>query len=94
MIVYEYSVFRSDIAEYGFKNISLGSNHTMRKTPYGEYAQVNEMVLKQAAEQAIELLRDSEAYTDMVNTNFEIGRRCFSLESLEDILHKLISKKT
>lgn len=93
MIVYEYSVFRSDIAKYGFKNISLGSNHTMRNTPYGEYAQVNEKVLKQAAEQAIKLLKDSEAYRDMVNTNFEIGRRWFSLEALEAILQEIISKK-
>jgi mannosylglucosylglycerate synthase len=83
MIVFEYSVFVSDIKEKGFKYASLGQEYVVGEDGL---AKVEGKYVKSAAESCIMYLKDKEMRDKHVEENFQIGAKYFSLEGLEEIL--------
>ena len=86
-IVFEYSVFQSDIKAYGFDYISLGSQYSVGENGL---AQIDRQVLEQAANACVETLCDKETYQSSVEKNFQIARKHLSLEALETMIAQLL----
>jgi len=82
-IVYEYSVFESDIKEKNFNIISLGNSYTENEN---KLVSISDDVLQKAAEEVQEYLCNKEKYDTSVEENFKIGKKYFSMESLEILL--------
>lgn len=86
-IVFEYSVFESDIKQYGFDYISLGNKY---ETMDNGLAILNKDVLDKAANETIEYLTNNAKYEDCVSKNFEIAKKELSLDALEKLVLSLI----
>lgn len=86
--LYEYPVFRTDIAPVGFKYVSLGHSH---ETDDMGLVRIPRPVLDQAAQEVAELLATPDRYSDIAEHNFTLGRTHFSLESLAEYLDRLVS---
>ena len=84
IVLFEYEVFKSDIKPMGLRYVSLGDRYFRE----GNFVKVEESVLQRAVEELSKLLRDSSFYRETVEHNFEVGRRHFSLEKLEEILSR------
>ncbi|MCP5454901.1 MAG: glycosyltransferase family 4 protein [Thermotogae bacterium] len=85
ILIYEYPVYKSDIAKTGFKTVSLGDNAFNKN---GFFA-VSENMYKKCSLEITELLF-SEKTKDILNNNFEIGKKYYSYETLRKILEKNI----
>lgn len=85
-IVFEYSVFLSDIKAYGFDYISLGNSYTVDDRGLAVIARDK---LESAAEETINYLTDQDLYSTSVNRNFEIGKKNFSKNALEQLIMPL-----
>jgi len=86
MIIFEYPVFQSDILQFGFKNISLGSDFVEKEENGLAYVSVNREMIEDAAKEAIELLKNKKKYETFVNKNFEIASQELSYKALEKML--------
>ena len=86
IVLFEYEVFLRDIKPHGIRYISLGREYDVKDG----LVDVKRSILKEAAREAREILFDEEKYREMVEENFEIGKREFSLEKLEEILKERI----
>lgn len=86
--LYEYPVFRSDIAPVGFRYVSLGSSHERDEMGL---ARVPEPVLRRAAREVADLLASPEHYRQVVEHNFALGKTHFSLETLAKHLDRLVT---
>lgn len=86
-IVFEYSVFISDIIDFGFDYISLGDTYTIGEN---NLAKVEISILKRAADECIEYLCSKQKYYDSVEKNFGIGKQNLSLEALEKLIKTLM----
>ncbi|ACB09924.1 MAG TPA: glycosyl transferase family 1 [Thermotoga sp.] len=84
VVLFEYEVFKSDIKPAGLKYVSLGD----RCFRENGLVKVDERILKKAVEEISRLLFDPSLYRETVEHNFEVGKRHFSLERLEDILSR------
>jgi hypothetical protein len=82
-------VYEMDIRDYGFDFVSLGKTNQIGDDGL---ASVNDMKVKEAAEQMAELLTDADAYNRVVQHNFQIGKSNFSHESLHLLLEPLIKE--
>ncbi|PLV59949.1 mannosylglucosylglycerate synthase [Thermotoga sp. KOL6] len=82
IVLFEYEVFKSDIKPSGLKYASLGDRYWREK----EFVRVEKSVLTKAADDLSQILFDSILYRNIVEHNFEIGKKHFSLERLEKIL--------
>jgi glycosyltransferase involved in cell wall biosynthesis len=86
--IFEYPVYRADIKHKGFDVISLGD-----KVEYsGEsgLVSVDKSIVNRAAKKAVEVLTNPIVRQAMVDRNFALGRRYYSLASLEKCLNELI----
>ncbi|MCP5117693.1 MAG: glycosyltransferase family 4 protein, partial [bacterium] len=72
VVVFEYPVYKEDIAPKGVKVISLGD----------AVAKISETALSDAADQMIPLLTDTAAREQVTSHNREIGKRHFDFEVL------------
>lgn len=88
-IIYEYPVYLSDIKDKNFSFISLGCTHTIGKN---NDVIVEKNIIKNVAQEAIEILTDSKLYRNVTEHNMHIGKRYYSLESLEDYLQEILKK--
>jgi mannosylglucosylglycerate synthase len=89
MVIYEYPVYQTDIANKGFSFISLGGNHTVGEDGL---VQVENNKVKDAAKQAIDILTNPSLYNEVTNHNFAIGQQYFSYEALKSYLSPLVEK--
>ncbi|WP_232617947.1 hypothetical protein [Thermosipho africanus] len=89
IVLFEYKVFESDIKMSGLKYISLGNSYFKKDG----LVNVDEEVEIKAAEELFEILFDKEAYEKTVNENFEIGKKFYSLESLQKIIQGILNDK-
>jgi glycosyltransferase involved in cell wall biosynthesis len=87
MIVFEYSVFKSDIMPYGFDYISLGDQYEIMDSGL---VTVKEDILLQAADETIAYLTDKEKYETCVNRNFAIAQQELSLDALERLIASIL----
>ena len=54
--------------------------------------QVAPQVIEAAADKAVELLTDTELRQEMVEHNFQLGQKYFSLEALREHLTQLMAR--
>jgi len=85
-VVFEYSVYESDIKEKEFDIISLGNTY---RTKESGLVEVDTDILDNAANTTMEILTDKSMYYRIVEENFNIGAKYFSLQALEDILKEI-----
>ena len=88
IMLFEYPVYQADIADKGFRVVSLGSQVQGRDD--AGLVQVAPQVIEAAADQAVELLTDARLRQETVEHNFQMGRQHYSLESLRGYLAPLI----
>lgn len=88
--IFEYPVYQADIREKGFDAITLGS--AAEGTDSSGLVSVSEAMVRRAAEQTIEILTNPSARQAMTKRNFDLGKRYYSLESLEEQLAVLIGR--
>ncbi len=88
VVVFEYPVYRADIKGKGFAVISLGD----RIEGYDELglAQVRGEVIDRAAREAVSILTDRALRREMVERNFSVGKRFYSLDALQSYLSGII----
>jgi len=86
-VVFEYSVFESDIKAFDFDYISLGNTYSLKED---DLAQIDQDRLEKAAYEVIDYLTDSHKYKQAVERNFVIAKESLSLEGLEKLLDKII----
>jgi mannosylglucosylglycerate synthase len=87
MVIYEYPVYQTDIANKGFSFISLGGTHTVNEDGL---VQVETEKVKDAAKQAIDILTNPSLYNEVTSNNFAIGKQYYSYEALQGYLAPLI----
>ncbi|MGD8624343.1 MAG: glycosyl transferase family 1 [Anaerolineae bacterium] len=88
LLLFEYPVYRADIKPKGFRTVSLGAD--LEGEDAQGLAQVTPEKLEAAAEEAVALLTNRQQRQAMVDHNFELGRRHFSLQTLETCLEQLV----
>ncbi len=88
-IVFEYSIFESDIKAFGFDYISLGNFYEKDER---DFAVIGRGQLEIAADETIKYLFDNERYVKSGNKNYEIGQRHLSLDALESHVMALFEK--
>ncbi|HBT39274.1 MAG: Glycosyl transferase group 1 [Thermotoga sp. 50_1627] len=91
LVVFEYPVYKSDIAPLGFQFVSLGDTAHYDETE-GLY-RVDAQMLNSAAERLKELLSDPSELSTIVEKNFETGRTHLSLERLKLLLGQILNPK-
>ena len=89
--VFEYPVFKEDIAPKGAKIVSLG-DRTKDAQDKSELARLDEGVLARAASEIVDLLGSAYEYEKMVTHNFEVGKKHFSFSVLEEHLREEIQR--
>lgn len=86
-VVFEYSVFESDIKAFDFDYISLGNTYAIGEN---DLAKIEISILEDAADECIKYLCDKERYYMSVEKNFEIGKKNLSLEALEKLIEIIL----
>jgi len=91
IVVFEYEVYKRDIKPNGFRVISLG-DRLKGKDVQGLY-KIDSSIIKGAASEAIRVLTDLPYREKIVEHNFNLGRRLYSLPALRKYLEPLFSKQ-
>lgn len=85
VVLFPYEIYRSDIAPSGFSMIELGGSEDLSWDEEG-LAQLPPSQIQEAASTAIEVLFDRQIRANMVDSNFMIGQKNFSLDTLRLLL--------
>ncbi|RKY54978.1 MAG: glycosyl transferase family 1 [Candidatus Neomarinimicrobiota bacterium] len=88
IMLFEYPVYRADIADKGFRVVSLG--HTVQRHDDLGLVRVAPETVERAADMAVELLTDAQLRKETVEHNFRLGQMHYSLASLRDYLLPII----
>lgn len=88
--MFEYPVYKSDIAPLGFQFISLGDTAHYDENE-GLY-RLDVQRLDDAARRLKQLLCDPERLSEIVEKNFQIGRTHLSLERLKLLLENILKQ--
>ena len=91
IVIYEYEVFKADIKSRGFRVISLGDK-IKGKDSQG-LCQIDSLIIKKATKEVIRVLTDLPYRKKIVEYNFELGRRFYSMQVLKGYLKPLFNKK-
>lgn len=89
LVLFEYPVFRSDIAPLGFRYISLGSE---AEADEATLVRIPEAALQSAAREAVQILTSPDRYQEMVERNFDLGNSCLSLTRLRELLGQVVAQ--
>lgn len=84
VVLFEYEIYRSDIAPSGMSMISLGD--TLHSCGEDGLVQIDQNILSKAADKAVDVLFDAQKRRDMVELNFAIAKKEFSLDTLRAML--------
>jgi len=90
LLVFEYPVYKKDIKNKGFQVISLGDK--ILDYDEGGLARVEDQVIKDAADQAVDLLTDADLRQGVVDHNFQVAQEHFSLAALRRYLEPLFTQ--
>lgn len=86
IMIYEYPVYLSDIADKGFSMISIGNSISGRDEQ--QLAIIDPVKISQAADLAVKYFRDKNFRDRAVEQNLKIARTHYSMESLQKHLHE------
>ena len=89
IVIYEYEVFKTDIKPNGFRVISLGDK-LKGKNSKG-LRQVEPSIIEEAVKETIRLLTDLPYRKKMIEHNFKLGRRLYSMQALNEYLKTLLT---
>jgi len=89
VVVFEYPVFREDIAPKDVRVISLGDTVLTERDAAG-LVRVPEEVLSQAAQEMMTILTDSNEYKNTTDHNIAVGKRYFSFYVLHSHLSEAV----
>lgn len=88
IMLFEYPVYVADIKDKGFQVISLGNQITGRDK-HG-LATIDPNIIESAADQAVDLLTNSDFRRATVEHNYQVGKRHFSIDALYIYLEQLM----
>jgi len=83
--LFPYEIYLSDISPSGFSVIELGESESLQWDEFS-LAQLPQAQIEEAVKRAIRVLFDAHARSIMVDSNFMIGQRAFSMERLRLLL--------
>jgi len=89
VVVFEYPVFREDIAPKGVRVISLGDTVLEESDPAG-LVRVPAEVLTHAAQEMMTILTDKREHKSITDHNIAVGKRYFSFDVLRSHLSEAI----
>jgi glycosyltransferase involved in cell wall biosynthesis len=89
VVVFEYPVFKEDIAPKGVRVISLGDTILEERDPAG-LVRVPEKVLTQAAQEMLTILTDQRERKRVTEHNIAVGKRYFSFDVLRAHLSEAV----
>lgn len=87
VVLFEYPVYRVDLRNTGIRAVSLGSEYIRGANGL---VHVDPAIIEAAANEAIDLLTDSQLRQEMVDNNFRIGLERYSLSALQSYLYPLV----
>ncbi len=87
-LLFEYPVYAADIKASGIRTVSLGST-LYGNDPQG-LAQVDGDIIERAADEALELLTNNQLRQEVIENNYRIGQKYYSLQALHSYLAPLI----
>ena len=88
--VFEYPVFKEDIAPTGVKVVSLGDKLLPNRDHMG-LVQIPVEVLTRAAREIMEILTCPDKLKDITRHNIMVGKRCFSFDVLRAHLDEAVT---
>ena len=89
LLIFEYPVYITDIKDKGFRVISLGDQ--IQDYDEAGLARVEETIIDDAADEALLLLTDKKAREEVVEHNFLVGQKYYSMEALKGYLEPLFN---
>lgn len=89
-LLFEYPVYAADIKQAGLQAVSLGAEVT--SWDENGLAQVPQTVIEQAADQALTLLTTPELRRAVVEHNFQVGKKHYSLDALRKYLTAILQE--
>jgi len=89
VVIFEYEVFKTDIKPHNFKVISL-SDKLKGKDSQG-LCRIDPSIIKRATREVIKILTDLPYRKKIVEHNFEIGRRLYSIQALREYLKSIVN---
>jgi glycosyltransferase involved in cell wall biosynthesis len=88
VVLFEYPVWKSDLAEAGFEVVSLGDRLSGRDE--SGLALLPDETLRGAADRIVDILTDADRYRRIGERNFAIARQRYSFQTLEAIIGELL----
>jgi mannosylglucosylglycerate synthase len=89
VMLFEYPVYKADIGSKGFQVVSLGAE--IQDYDQADLARVQAQIVERAADETIILLTGAEARNAVVEQNFKLGQKYYSMNALREILSKLMN---
>ena len=90
IVVFEYEVYKRDIKPNGFKVISLGDK--LKGKDVQGLCKIDSSIIKRAASEVIKVLTDLPYRKKIVEYNFNLGRKLYSITALTKYLEPLFGK--
>ncbi len=91
LMIFEYPVYRVDIKDKGLRLVSLG-NQISGRDEHG-LVNVDHEIIAKAADQAVELLTDADLRQEVVDHNFRMAKRFYSMDALHIYLRQLMNDR-
>jgi len=88
LLLFEYPVYKADLKDKGINAVSLGGEITGRDE-YGLVTVAPE-VIERAADEGLELLTNQDLRQKIVDQNFKVGKKHFSMDALYIYLEQLM----
>jgi glycosyltransferase involved in cell wall biosynthesis len=89
LLVFEYPVYKADIKANGFQVISLGDQIQMINEE--GLARVEQGIIEKAADQGVDLLTNADLRQKMVDHNYRLAQKHYSLDALRGYLEPLFT---
>lgn len=89
ILLFEYPVYKKDIAPLGFEVVTLGSKAEYERGKY----RVNQNEIIKAKDKIFDILFNKQKASNVVQKNFELGKKYFSYETLQKKLKQILLEK-
>lgn len=87
-LLFEYPVYTADIKQVGLQAVSLGAEITSWSK--NKLAQVPEATIQRCADEALALLTNETLFQEMVEHNFQVGKKHYSMAALRGYLSDIM----
>jgi len=88
IVMYEYPVYIEDIKEKGLRIVSLGKQ-VIGRDKHG-LVKIEPRIIEKAADEAVEIITNPGLCHDIVEHNYKVGNKYFSMDALHIYLEQLI----